>query len=156
MSGGFTVDLSELAGLRRDIREFGDTVKDQVAMAGAAAGAKVLYEEARELAPISEKAHRFYGRASKRNGVTYVFRPGNLRAAIYRAYSAEKSGDSRKEYRISWNSRKAPYGHMVEFGTSRAPAYPFLGPALSFLPQAYQEAKIAMGAKLITIMRAAP
>lgn len=155
MSGGFTVDLSQLAGLRRDIREFGDTVKDQVAMAGVAAGAKVLYEEARALAPVSEERHTFYGRASKRTGVTYTFQPGNLRAAIYRAYSPEKSGDSRKEYRISWNARKAPYGHMVEFGTARAPAHPFLGPALSFLPQAYQEAKLAMGAQLVTIIRAA-
>ncbi len=156
MSGGFTVDLSQLAGLRQDIREFGENVKDQVAMAGVAAGAKVLYEEARTLAPVSEKAHRFYGRASKRNGVTYLFQPGNLRAAIYRVYSAEKSTDSRKEYRISWNARKAPYGHMVEFGTINVPAHSFLGAALSFLPQAYQEAKIAMGAKLIAVMRATP
>jgi HK97 gp10 family phage protein len=149
----FTVDLSGLAALGQNIRDFGEDVKDQVAMAGAAAAAKVMYDEARILAPESEKAHIFYGRNSKRTGVTYLFQPGNLRAAIYRAYSPEKSGPSRKEYRISWNHIKAPYGHMVEFGTSDAPAHPFLGPALSVTPQAFTAAKVEMGAKLITLQR---
>lgn len=156
MSGGFTVDLSELVALGQNIRDFGENVKDQVAMAGVAAGAKELYDEARALAPVSEAAHIFYGRNSKQTGVTYRFLPGNLRAAIYRVYSPEKSGPSRKEYRISWNSRKAPYGHMVEFGTIRVPAHSFLGASLSALPRAYQAAKLEMGAKLLTILRATP
>lgn len=148
---GFSVDLSQLAGLRRDIREWGSDVKNEVAMAGAASGARVLYNQARLNAPVSDKAHTFYGRASKRTGVTYTFAPGNLRDSIYRVFSPEKSGPNRKEYRISWNSRKAPYGHMVEFGTSKAAPHSFLGAALSSLPEAYQSAKVAMGAQLITI-----
>ncbi|MFS2007970.1 hypothetical protein ACEN9F_30620 [Duganella sp. CT11-25] len=153
MSGGFTVDLSQLVTLRQDIRDFGVAVKEEVAMSGVAAGAKVLYDHARMLAPVSEEAHIFYGRNSKRTGVTYTFLPGNLRASIYRVYSPEKSGDDRKEYRISWNHIKAPYGHMVEFGTVNAPAHSFLGASLSVLPQAYQTAKIEMGAKLLTLQR---
>lgn len=149
----FSVDLSGLAGLRRDIREWGEDVKDQVAMSGAAAGAKVLYNMARVLAPVSDKVHTFYGRSSRRTGVTYTFAPGNLRNSIYRVYSPEYSGPTRKEYRISWNHFKAPYGHMVEFGTSRAAPHSFLGAALSSLPEAYLSAKIAMGAQLLQLQR---
>ncbi len=150
---GFTVDLSQLTALRQSIRDFGDAVKEEVALAGVAAGAKELYDQARMLAPISEEAHIFYGRNSKRTGVTYKFEPGNLRAAIYRVYSPEKSGPDRKEYRISWNHIKAPYGHMVEFGTEHGPAHSFLGASLSVLPQAYAAARVEMGAKLIMLQR---
>jgi HK97 gp10 family phage protein len=153
MSSGFTVDLSQLDGLRRDIREWGDDVKDQVAMAGAAGGARVLYNEAKARAPVSDEVHTFYGRASKRTGVTYTFRPGNLRDSIYRKFSPEYSSPTRKEYRISWNHFKAPYGHMVEFGTSKAEPHSFLGAALSALPEALVSAKLAMGAQLIQIQR---
>lgn len=150
-----TVDLSQLSGLRGQVRDWGDQVKDQVAMAGAAAGARVLYDEARTFAPMSEKAHYFYGRSSRKTGVKYLFQPGNLREAIYRKFSPEKSGPTLKTYRISWNHIKAPYGHMVEFGTSRAPAHPFLGAALAFLPSAFAAAKVEMGAQLVTIGRGA-
>lgn len=42
---------------------------------------------------------------------------GNLDDAIYQKYSSERSrkGES-AEYHISWNGRKAPHGHLVEFG----------------------------------------
>jgi HK97 gp10 family phage protein len=153
VSRGFNVDLSQIAGLQRDIREWGENVKDEVAMAGVAAGARVLYHEAQANAPVSDEAHTFYGRASVRTGVTYTFAPGNLRNSIYRKFSPEYSGPSRKEYRISWNHLKAPYGHMVEFGTSRAAPHSFIGAALSALPEAYTSAKVAMGAQLVTIQR---
>ena len=39
------------------------------------------------------------------------------------------SGPGKATYHIAWNHQKAPYGFMVEFGTSRAPAHPFLRPA---------------------------
>jgi hypothetical protein len=149
----FTVDLSQLVVLRQQIRDFGDAVKEEVALAGVAAGAKELYDQARMLAPVSEETHIFYGRNSKRTGVTYTFQPGNLRAAIYRVYSPERSGPDRKEYRISWNHFKAPYGHMVEFGTEYVPAHSFLGASLSALPQAFAAAKVEMGVKLISLQR---
>lgn len=40
---------------------------------------------------------------------------GNLRASIYQVYS-DKSDKGRAIYHISWNARKAPHGHLVEFG----------------------------------------
>ena len=149
----FTIDLSGLTALRQVVRDFGEAVKEEVAMAGAAEGAHFLYARARVLAPESDEAHTFYGRSSKKNGITYTFLPGNLKRSIYRAFREEASGPTLKSYRISWNHFKAPYGHMVEFGTSRAAAHPFLGAALSEFPQAYRQAKEAMADQLQQIVR---
>lgn len=42
---------------------------------------------------------------------------GNLASSIYQAYSPENSRDGqRAQYNISWNHRKAPHGHLVEYG----------------------------------------
>lgn len=150
---GFSVNLGQLDSLRAQLEDFTAEVHGQVAMRGVAAMAKVPYDAARMYAPISAKAHIFYGKNSRRTGVTYSFHPGNLRAAIYRAFSPEKSTDTHKEYRVSWNHIKAPYGHMVEFGTSRAPAHPFLGLALSSIPDAVASGKAEMGTALIEITR---
>ena len=57
-------------------------------------------------------------------------RTGLLASTVYMAHSADNSADGVKEtYHISWNKKKAPHGHFVEYGTSRAPAHPFLRPA---------------------------
>lgn len=41
---------------------------------------------------------------------------GNLASSIYQVYSRDNSGKSRAEYHVSWNRKKAPHGHLVEFG----------------------------------------
>lgn len=46
---------------------------------------------------------------------------GNLRSAIYQAFSEDQSkvageGYSRATYHVSWNAKKAPHGHLVEYG----------------------------------------
>lgn len=41
---------------------------------------------------------------------------GNLRKSIYQVFSRDNSGPVRAEYHISWNNKKAPHGHLVEFG----------------------------------------
>lgn len=100
----------------------------------AQAGAEELYFEARLRCPVSDGAHVFYGKNSKKTGVVYRFSPGNLRDSIYQVFSKDNSaeqgaGYGRVTYHVAWNHQKAPYGFMVEFGTSRAPAHPFLRPA---------------------------
>lgn len=81
-----------------------------VAAVGAQAMAQAVYEDAKALAPVKS---------------------GKLRASIYQVHSKDKSIDGRQEYHVSWNRKKAPHGHLVEFGTSRAPANPFLYPAFA-------------------------
>lgn len=42
---------------------------------------------------------------------------GNLDNAIYQAFSPENSKQGeRAEYHISWNHKKAPHGHLLEYG----------------------------------------
>jgi len=147
----FSVDLSQLSGLRESLAEFGREVQGEVSMKGVAAMAKVVYDEARIQAPVSERAHWFYGRNSRRTGVRYLFQPGTLRDAIYRAYSPEKSGDTLKLYRVSWNHRKAPYGFMVEYGTPKAPAASFLRKSIARVPDAIEAGKAAIAQALTQI-----
>lgn len=75
----------------------------------AQAGAQVLYDEVK----------LNVGRIKKKTG--------NLDASIYQAFSADNSrvsgakfgGNEAYEhatYHISWNARKAPHGHLVEYG----------------------------------------
>lgn len=92
-------------------------------------GAEELYLEARIRCPVSAEAHYFYGTQSKKTGVRYLFQPGNLRESLYQVYSKDKSGEVKATYHVAWNHKEAPYGFMVEYGTSRAPAHPFLRPA---------------------------
>jgi HK97 gp10 family phage protein len=86
----------------------------------AQAGAQVLYDEVVQRAPVAKAP-------VKRKGKT--IQPGALRRSIYQVFSADNSGQKRATYHVSWNAKKAPHGHLVEFGTSRAPAHPFLRPA---------------------------
>lgn len=130
------------------LAKFALDIQDGVMMAGAAAMAKVLYEEARTRCPVSTEAHFFYGSNSKKSGVRYLFMPGTLKKSIYRAYSPERSTQTTKTYRISWNHSEAPYGYMVEFGTSNAPAHPFLRPAFSAVNEAIAAGKARMAQKL--------
>jgi HK97 gp10 family phage protein len=113
----------------------------------AQAGAQTLYVEALLRCPVSAEAHVFYGRDSVRTGQTWTFQPGNLRNSIYQAFSKDNSvemagGYAKATYHIAWNHQDAPYGHMVEFGTSRAAPHPFLRPAYdSASPDAIEDAK---------------
>lgn len=87
----------------------------------AQAGAQVLYEEVKLRAPIAKRE-----RKTKKGR---VIKPGALRDSIYQVYSVDNSTPERATYHVSWNYRKAPHGHLVEFGTSRASAHPFLRPS---------------------------
>lgn len=89
----------------------------------AQAGIQIIYERARINAPVSREPHYFHIRG-KRYG---PFAPGNLRDAIYQVFSESKSYKDVSTYQISWNKDKAPYGFMVELGTSKAPAHSFIG-----------------------------
>ena len=59
------------------------------------------------------------------------FKPGTLRDSIYQAFSKDNSYKDVSVYHVSWNATKAPYGAMVEVGTSRAPAQSFIARAVA-------------------------
>lgn len=150
MSGGaqsvtFSMDTT---GLMQWLNEL--EAEAQAAVRPAAqAGAQVLYDEV------------------KRNVARLKRKTGNLERAIYQAFSPDNSVEGRVTYHVSWNRRKAPHGHLVEFGhlqryevsfdpnTKRftthkdrplpAPkqiaAKPFVRPAMAKFPQALEAAK---------------
>ena len=92
MSFSVKVDLSQfnIDGLHE--------ATEEAARPAAQAGAQVLYDEVKSnVAKIKKKT-------------------GNLAASIYQAYSRDNSGKGRATYHISWNAKKAPHGHLVEFG----------------------------------------
>lgn len=95
------------SGLNAALDDLATQVQHSVRPA-AQAGAQVLYDEARLRAPE---------------------RSGLLKSSIYQTYSKDNSGADHATYHVSWNHTVAPHGHLLEFGTSRAPAHPFIRPA---------------------------
>jgi len=90
-----TVDLASLrAQLQADAAACAEAARP-----AAQAGAQVLYDEV------------------KRNVASIHRHTGNLASSIYQAFSADNSvPGGRATYHVSWNARKAPHGHLVEFG----------------------------------------
>jgi hypothetical protein len=123
----------------------------------AQAGAEVLYQ------------------AVLRNVQGLGSKSGNLEGSIYQAFSDDNSaqagaGYAEATYHVSWNHRKAPHGHLIEFGhiqkfkaylgkdgrwytNKKAPlpapvqiaARPFVRPAMALFPQAEE----ALAARLL-------
>jgi len=118
-----------LDALRQQLQSFEGEIKADVAIEGAAGMALVIYEQVKE----NVETH-------KQSGLLYN--------SIYRKYSPEKSTETLRLYRVSWNHIKAPHGHLLEYGTSRAPAYPFVRPALSRVQDAIAAGQKRMATKL--------
>jgi len=118
----------------------------------AQAAAQVIYEQARLNVRSSRKGHWFHGTSFKKTGQKYWFDAGTLHDSIYQAFSKDHSGENRATYHVSWNNRKAPYGAMVEFGTSRAPAHSFLGKAIT---EVGNRASEAMKSTFLQMVRSA-
>lgn len=104
-------------------------IKGKISIAGVAAMAQVIYKEAHAYAALHNKT-------------------GLLQSAIYRRFAKEKSRGEQKVYQVSWSRRIARHGHFLEFGTSRAPAYPFLTPAFGHIKEAIAAGKQRMAERL--------
>ena len=97
-AGNNSVTVSvDLAGLNGLLDQLGDNV-DEAVRPAAQAGAQILYDEV------------------KQNVAALGRKTGNLDRSIYQAYSAQNSSKSVATYHVSWNSRKAPHGWLVENG----------------------------------------
>lgn len=141
----------DLAGLERQLEADAAAV-EAAARPAAQAAAQVLYEDVqRNVARIKKKT-------------------GNLARSIYQAHSKDRSQGGREVYHVSWNARKAPHGHLVEFGhlqryevshdpktgrfithkdrrlatPKQIPGRPFIRPAMAKFPQAMDAARDRM------------
>lgn len=101
MSVTISADLDSLNGF---LKSLGDRA-DEAARPAAQAAADVLYKE----------VQKNVGQLGK---VT-----GNLSRSIYQVFSKDNSGKGFATYHVSWNARKAPHGHLVEFGYKRRYEY---------------------------------
>jgi HK97 gp10 family phage protein len=132
MSGGrgsFSMRV-DTSGLKQYLDQLGQAA-EEAARPAAQAMAQVYYDAARSFAPVSKKAHYFYGTSFKETGVRYgPFAPGNLRDSIYQVFSKSNSGKGLATYHVSYNYKNAPYAAMVEFGTSNAAPHPFIRRAM--------------------------
>lgn len=124
MSKGMNININLAAfkdQLRATAAELGRATRP-----AAQAGAQIIYDRAKAVCPVSERAHMFHGT----NKVYGPFVPGTLRDAIYQVFSKDNSYSDVSTYHISWNADKAPYGWMVELGTTKASAHSFIGRAI--------------------------
>lgn len=123
MSARIKVDI---AGFKQQLQATADKL-NRATRPAAQAGAQIIYDRAKLLVPVSKAAHKFYGS----HAVYGPYNPGTLRDAIYQVFSKDNSFSDVSTYHISWNANKAPYGGMVEFGTSKAPAHSFVRRAVA-------------------------
>jgi len=99
MSGGkntFTI-AADLSGLNALMDELQGSVEHAVRPAAQAA-AQVLYDD------VTANVARIGKRT------------GNLARSIYQAFSDANSGPGKATYHVSWNAKKAPHGHLLEYG----------------------------------------
>ena len=121
----------------------------RLARSMAVAGGTVYRDEAKLLAPVDS---------------------GLLKSAIYLAFKDSRSNDKDVTYSITWNAKKAPHGHLLEFGhwqiyatykgrdgqwhTNKSvqlavpqwvPAHPFLRPAFDTGRERAQQAMLERG-----------
>lgn len=113
MSVDVKIDVDIKDAIRR-LDGLAEAAKQHLPRSMLVAAGKVLRDEAKERAPVFDGATALLGGSN----VTKPPVPGLLREAIYLAYSEGRSIPSagKHTYSISWNSSKAPHGHLLEFG----------------------------------------
>jgi HK97 gp10 family phage protein len=116
-----SISITLRGNLAADLDRLGEVVRTTVLRSGQNTAAFAFQEEAKLRAPVFAVGPRGGGASKVARG---KIKPGQLRDSIYRVFDEKRS-----LYVVSWNHKKAPHAHLIEFGTKRAPAYPFLRPA---------------------------
>ena len=70
-------------------------MRESLARRMAVAGGRVFRDEAKRWAPVDS---------------------GRLQSAVYVAFRDRESQGGKAQYRVSWNAKVAPHGHLIEFG----------------------------------------
>lgn len=116
------VDMSEVfAGFDKLLE-----IKEGVARAMGVAMGQEVRDEAKLRAPVLEPGNE---------GVDNQ-RPGVLRDAIYVAYDDRRRilNPNAFRYTVSWNAKKAPHGHLAEFGHWMPYEYALTAEGLFYTP----------------------
>lgn len=139
------IDLSvNLTGdMISGLDKFESDIKGKAILSGVAAMGQVIYDEVK----LNTSGMRKTGKPLDPPGL----KTGTLDRAIYRVYSPERSSDGVKVYKVSVNKSKAPHWFLIEFGTSRAPAHPYIRPAASKMPEAIAAGMARMAVRMAEI-----
>ena len=92
----------DMSGWEAALAKLQGPLRVSLARSMAVAGGQVLRDEAKVQAPIGD--------------MTESKTPGLLKSSIYLAFKDAKSNGQQVTYGVSWNSKIAPHGHLVEFG----------------------------------------
>lgn len=90
----FKVDF-DTKELEKALSKLSQDVREDIAKSAAVAGGQVIRDEAKLRVPVKS---------------------GKLKDSIYVAHSEKDSSDKQKTVTVSWNAKKAPHGHLPEFG----------------------------------------
>lgn len=117
-------------------------IEGEIVLSGVAAMALVIYDEVK----LNTSGARGTGApgAPPKKGPT-----GNLNNAIYRVYVPERSRDGQQVYKVSVNKSKAPHWHLIEYGTVRAPAHPYIRPAWGRIGAAIEAGKKRIAERML-------
>jgi hypothetical protein len=141
----------DLAG---DLDRFGAKIEQSVIFSGAAAMARVIYDEVKLNTSGARMKKYEAGFIGPHEQSPPGRKTGTLDSAIYRVYSPELSSDTVKTYKISVNHVKAPHFWLIEFGWSRAPAHPYIRPAFDHIGDAIKAGQARMAGVLAEITHA--
>lgn len=162
-------ELFDDRAVQASLSKLGASLSVSLARSMGVAGGQVMRDTAKELAPEYDGATGLAGGSN----VERPPRPGLLKSAIYLAFKDRMSDSGHVTYGISWNSKLAPHGHLVEFGHWRVnkivhgvpttiplkypkwvPAHPFLRPAFDMATGAAKLAMVERGkARLPELLR---
>jgi len=121
-TGSFQV--TGLSDLEKRLEDFPDRIARNILAGAIRAGAVVIQNEARQLAPASAEDH-YLGKGSRR----VLIKAGELkRKGVKVRLAPRKSRTTPIEYWV-YVSKRNWYWKFPEFGTSKMPAQPFMRPA---------------------------
>lgn len=166
----FSFDVEEAV---KCLEGLGVVAKMHLPRSMAVASGQIFRDEAKDRAPLYDGTTGLKGGANAKKPP----KPGLLRDAIYLAYSDNRSDSAqgRFVYSVTWNARKAPHGHLLEFGHWRynkilwdmprkeelpeaewVAANPFLRPAFEAVSSLAIEIGIARGRERLEELLANP
>ena len=120
---GGAITITGLSHLEKRLGELPDKIAKSILSGAIRAGAVVIQNEARKLAPISVKPHMLGSRSK-----AALIEPGFLKKSIRVRRAPSRKATMPVEFWV-YVSGKAWYWKFVEFGTSRMSANPFMRPA---------------------------
>lgn len=85
----------DMSGWLEGLAKLGGPLKESLARSMGVAGGQVIRDEAKLQAPVDD---------------------GTLQDAIYLVFKDGKSDEHQVTYSVTWNKKKAPHGHLQEFG----------------------------------------